>query len=191
MHRSCLSAAIIASLSFAPFAAPSAASASPPDLSHFEDVRFEKHVDEARGITIDYPYLWGHQAKRSKDEIFRVADRRRIPSLAISVRPRIPALPFNQSAAAAAKAMDADAKILSHREIDLGGTPAWEATADWVLPIYGGLKLRSVMISVYRGDEWIIISGTDGPTVDGIYPLLAEALQSARISAASQTGEDK
>lgn len=172
--------------------APLAAGAAKPDLTRFEEVKFEKHVDEARGVTINYPYRWSHQKKRSKDEIFRVADRRQLPSLAISVRPRIAALPFSQSAAAAAKALDSDAKILSHREIDLGGTPAWEATADWVLPIYGGLKLRSVMISVYRGDEWIIISGTDGPTVDGIYPLLAEALQSARISAtASQTGEDK
>lgn len=172
--------------------APLTAWAAKPDLSHYEDVQFEKHVDAAHGIAINFPWLWAAQAKRSKEEIFRVADRRQLPSLAISVRPRIPALPFNQSAAAATKSLGKDVKILNHREIDLGGTPAWEATADWVLPIYGGLKLRSVMISVYRGDDWIIISGTDGRTVDGIYPMLAEALLSARISEpAGQEGDDQ
>lgn len=184
---------ILASIAVAAMAAFSTVtSAATPDLAVFKDVQFEEYSDVARGITIDYPYLWSAQKKRSKQEIFRVADRRQLPSLAISVQPRMDALPFNQSATAATQALGSDVKILSHKEIDLGGTPAWEVTADWVLPIYGGLKLRSVLISVYRGDEWIIISGTDGRTVDGLYPLLAEALQSARFSApAAQKGDDQ
>ena len=156
-------------------------SAMAVDLNTFKDVQFETHVDRVHGIAIEYPYLWGTQPKRSKNEIFRVADQRQLPSLAISIQPRLADLSLSQSAAAATQALGKDVTILSNKEIDLGGTPAWEVTVDWVLPIYGGIKLRNVMISVYRGDEWIVITGTDGRTVDGLYPQLVEALRSARL----------
>lgn len=164
--------------------------AAKPDLNSFEDVRFEHHADAAHGFAIDYPYLWNIQKPTRPGEVFSVADPGRMPSLIISVRKRMDAVPFQQSAVVAASALGKDVKIISNRETGLGSVAAQEAVAEWILPYGRGIKMRTMMVSVYRGDEWILIAGNDAQAETGFVEDLIEAIYSTQILTPAQ-GDDR
>ncbi len=166
-----------------PLGSAGLAVAETPDLTRFEDVQWEVYRDSERAMSVKYPYTWHRVPGRTAEEFFSVTGVQRLPVMSVSVRPRVTQLPLEQSAAAATRALGPDAKLFGHKSVELNGTKAQVVFADWIYPAYGGLPVRTLFVSVYRDEEWFLISATEGQSADGFLPELEEAVFSANFTA--------
>lgn len=151
------------------------------DLSHFEEVTTTTLGVPALGLEFEAPYKWGPQPPRLPGQIANFHDGNLIPSLGVSTPKRVEGLPLEASAMAVAQSFGSSVQILSEGPVDLGGVPARQAIFNWHLPVGFGVDLRTLVLSVYQGDQWIVVSVTDGQIGSDFREELSAVAQSVRF----------
>ena len=145
------------------------------------DLAWETYRHDGPQFSLRYPYGYHATESRGPGQIFVASDALRVPSISVSLMPQVQGLALDQSAAAAAKRVSPDAKVTSERDVDLGGVPARAATLEWSAPFGLGVELRTLLVSAYVGDQWVIVSATDGVTKGPFLPELEAAAMSLRF----------
>lgn len=158
-----------------------ATGASTP-LNSFVEVQTETYRHEGPDFSLQYPYELHTAAPSRKGEVFSAAGPGRTPALNVMVLPRPPGLTLEQAAQAAAKQLAPNGTIKAQQAIDLGGVPGEQVTLDWSVPIGMGVDLRSMQVSAFHGDAWVIVTLTDGRVGDGVAPPLVAAAGSLRFN---------
>jgi hypothetical protein len=151
-------------------------------LNSFVEVRSETYRHEKPDFSLQYPYELHTTAPSRKGEVFSAAGSERTPALNVMVLSRPPDLTLEQAAQAAAKQLAPNGTIKAQQPIDLGGVPGEQVTLDWSVPIGMGVDLRSMQVSAFHGDTWVIVTVTDGRVGDAVAPQLAEAVGSLRFN---------
>jgi hypothetical protein len=151
-------------------------------INTFQDVRVETYSHTKPDFSLSYPYDLRESAPSRKGEVFAAAGPARAPSLNVMVLPRPPGLTLTQAATAAAKQLAPNGTVKAQQVIDLGGTPGERVTLDWSMPVGKGVDLRSLQVSAFTGDAWVIVTATDGRVGDGLSAELTEAVESLRFA---------
>jgi hypothetical protein len=145
------------------------------------DAAWETYRHRAPDFSLRYPYTYHATESAGPGQIFIASDALRVPSIAVSLMPRVEGLALGQSTSAAAKRVSPGAKVISERDTDLGGVPARVATLEWTAPFGLGVELRTMLVSAYVADQWIVVSATDGVTKGPLLPELETAAMSLRF----------
>lgn len=152
-----------------------------PDLTTFKDVQWESFAYHAPELSLNYPYAWEASKPERPGEVFVAAARARVPNLRVSVLDRPAGLTLESSALTAARQLNAGFTLESERTVDLGGTKARVVIGRWVFPAGDGVPLRTMVVSAFTGDRWVLLLATDGATRDGLAPALERAAMSLRF----------
>lgn len=155
-------------------------------IDQFEEVVVATYTHSAPDFSLQYPYTLRASPPIRKGEVFNAAGPNRAPSLNVMVLPRPAELTLAQAALAAAKQLAPNGTVKAQRTIDLGGTPGEEVTLDWSMPIGMGVDLRSVQVSAFNGDAWVIVTATDGRVGESLSAELTAAVNSLRFTPAKQ-----
>ena len=184
MHRSsCTALAAMAGLAIAAVAlSPSAALGTGEAISRFEAVQTETYRHTHPGFTLQYPYELRTSTPTRKGEVFSASGPSRVPSLNVMVLPRPADLPLAQAAQAAAKQLAPNGTIKAQRAVDLGGVAGEELVLEWSMPVGMGVELRSVQVSAFHGDAWVVATVTDGRAGDAMAAPLSAAANSLRFT---------
>ena len=84
-------------------------------------------------------------------------------------------------ASAAAKQLAPNGTIKAQQSVDLGGVPGEQVTLDWSMPIGMGVDLRSMQVSAFHDDIWVIVTITDGRVGDAVQAPLSDTVNSLRF----------
>lgn len=151
-------------------------------LNGFVEVQSETYRHEKPGFSIQYPYEMRATAPSRKGEVFNAAGPARAPALNVMVLPRPADMTLAQAAQAAAKQLAPNGTIKAQQAIDLGGVPGEQVTLDWSMPVGMGVDLRSMQVSAFHDDVWVIVTVTDGRVGESLTQPLAEAAGSLRFN---------
>jgi hypothetical protein len=151
-------------------------------LTSFTEVQSETYRHPQPAFSIHYPYELRTTAPTRKGEVFAAAGPSRVPALNIMVLPRPADMPLPQAAQSAAKQLAPNGTIQNQTAVDLGGVPGEQVTLDWSMPIGMGVDLRSVQVSAFHDDTWVIVTVTDGRVGDALPPQLVDAADSLRFT---------
>ncbi len=82
---------------------------------------------------------------------------------------------------AAAKQLAPNGVVKAQQSVDLGGVPGEQVTLDWSMPIGMGVDLRSMQVSAFHDDVWVIVTATDGRVGDAVQAALRDRSTSLRF----------
>jgi hypothetical protein len=150
-------------------------------IGTFEDMKTTTYRHTGPDFTLQYPYDLRTSTPSRKGEVFSAAGAGRVPALNVLVLPRPPQLSLAQAAQAAAKQLAPNGTIKAQHSIDLGGVPGEQVTLDWSMPVGMGVDLRSTQVSAFQGDDWVIVTVTDGRVGDAMPATLRETADSLRF----------
>jgi hypothetical protein len=151
-------------------------------LGTYADVPWETYTHTAPEFSVQYPYEL-HTAPPSRPgEVFSAAAAGRIPAMNVMVLPRPAGLSLGDAAQAAARQFAPNGTILAQDAVDLGGTEGQATTVEWSVPLGAGVDLRSLQVSAFQGDSWVIVTVTDGRVGAAVDPALVEAATSVRFA---------
>ncbi len=151
-------------------------------INTFEDVQTTTYRHAKPDFTLQYPYALRTTTPSRKGEVFSAAGPQRAPALNVMVLPRPPELTLAQAAQAAAKQLAPNGTIKAQNSVDLGGVAGEQVTLDWSMPVGMGVELRSMQVSAFHGDVWVIVTVTDGRVGDGVQVALSTAVNSLRFT---------
>lgn len=157
---------------------------APGDLATFQDVRWETYVHRAPDFTLQYPYEWEMSKTERPGEVLSAHAESKAPGVSVSVLPRPNGLALETSAITAARQLNPGVVVESERNVNLGGTPARVLVARWVAPFGAGVSLRTMVVSVFVDQQWVLLFATDGATREGLLPALEQSALSLRFGAA-------
>ena len=158
---------LLATLCFANLLAGSAA--AEVDLTDYQDdpqVRFT-----FADFTMSYPANWS-LAEATPPMILYVEARSRLPAMRVMVLDEPFWLPLNFATRAASTALSdlgRDIEFKGERVEDWAGLPVNVGEVHWTMNMGLGLPLRSLFVSTFRDDKWILINMITGPG-DGPFP---------------------
>jgi hypothetical protein len=161
---------------------PALSLATQSQLATFQDVQTATYRHEKPDFTLQYPYDLRSAAPSRKGEVFSAAGPGRAPALNVMILPRPPELSLAQAAQAAAKQLAPNGTIKAQQSVDLGGVPGEQVTLDWSMPIGMGVDLRSMQMSAFNGDAWVIVTVTDGRVGDALPATLRDTVNSLRFT---------
>ncbi len=146
-------------------------------LAEFRDVQWETYRDEARGFTFRYPYHWSSQSNSQGQRVFYDFNSVYDSRVTVYARSRDPEEDLAAVAREAAS-QEWEGSIVSEKNIEMDGSPAYEVEFHWVIP--AGERLTAVVrvVVVEREDEWLVFHGLDGRAADGFDKGAATALYS-------------
>lgn len=170
--------AILGLLVLAPTLAVSAASL----LDSFVDVQWETYRHTAPNFSVQYPYALHAATPSRPGEVFTAAGPTRVPSVSVTVLPRQAGMTLDQAAQAAAKQLAPNGTVKAPQPVDLGGVPGVAVAIEWSVPIGSGVDLRTLQVSAFDGDSWVIVTGTDGRVGETLDPQLLQAVTSLRFA---------
>lgn len=160
---------------------PALALATQWPLATFQDVQTTTYQHEKPAFTLQYPYGLRTTPPSRKGEVFNAMGPGRAPALNVMVLPRPPDLTLAQAAQAAAKQLAPNGVIKAQQSVDLGGVPGEQVMLDWSMPIGMGVDLRSMQVSAFHDDVWVIVTVTDGRVGDGVQTALSNTVNSLRF----------
>ncbi len=151
-------------------------------INSFIEVQSESYRHEKPDFSLQYPYELRATTPSRKGEVFSAAGPSRAPALNVMVLPRPADLTLAQAAQAAAKQLAPNGTIKAQHAIDLDGVPGEQITFDWSMPVGMGVELRSMQVSAFHDDAWVIVTITDGRVGNDLPPQLAKAAGSLRFA---------
>jgi len=154
------------------------------ESNEFQSVQWETYYEPRAGISIDYPYDWTVRSGVLRDESFYASDATLLPSVSIAVHPLPADADLVSLDAKAVAQFGAAGRMVKVEEGDIDGVPVRVIDVNWGLPLGSGLALRSRVVSMLRGPNWVLIRASDGIPVDGaLLGLLQSSLDSIRLDA--------
>jgi hypothetical protein len=171
---------IAATVVLVPVLTLSAGATKPIDT--FEDVQTTTYRHAKPDFTLQYPYELRSATPSRKGEVFSAAGPARAPALNVMVLPRPGELTLAQAAQVAAKQLAPNGTIKAQQSVDLGGVPGEQVTLEWSMPIGMGVDLRSMQVSAFQGDAWVIVTVTDGRMGDTLQGTLRDTVNSLRFT---------
>lgn len=151
-------------------------------IGTFADIHSATYHNTKPDFTLQYPYALRTATPSRKGEVFSAAGPERTPALNIMVLPRPGDLTLAQAAQVAAKQLAPNGAIKAQQSVDLGGVPGEQVTLDWSMPVGMGVDLRSIQMSAFHDDVWVIVTATDGRVGDGVQATLSDAVNSLRFA---------
>ena len=150
-------------------------------LREFVDVTTRKHVDEALGFSIEYPYEWNPSLNPLTESDFYVGASYALPSFWLNVETK----PDNVPLDASLSVLDLS-RFTNHEEIDsqitqLNGHVALLAVVRWVTPDAGRHFVETQIICTYIDDRWFILTINQSDRDTPWRPRLQKMLQSFTV----------
>jgi hypothetical protein len=154
---------------------------APPALTSFKDVEWETYVHPEPAFTLQYPYAFRVDTPDRPGQLFFAHGASRSPGITVSRLERPAGLSLDDSALTAARQLNANFVVESRRELKLGELPARAVVGRWTAPIGAGIPLRSLVISAFVDQHWMVVFATDGVASGGLLPELGRSALSIRF----------
>lgn len=151
------------------------------DLSEYQSVETARYIDAHGRFEIEYPYLWEKGESPLGKAVVYVSGTYRQPSLSVDVRERPAELSLEQSIGAITTGFPGGPRPTRIKQLEVEGHPAAEARVSWVYPIYEGFEIETRIVSIFVGDAWYVLLGSDIKTEEGFSPDLVAAQNSLRL----------